>query len=170
MISEGRRWLVRGAYGLACAGWLWTLVGLGIVIFDDVRTIMWSGPVLGAVGLVSLILALAGRAWWTSVGAGMMVVFPVGVFLMIYLLRLSPEPATLPVELLAVVFWLACIVPGVLGWGEPREKRVAWACERCGYWLIGLTEARCPECGEACDLEQVARAWAASGGLRKDEG
>ena len=30
-------------------------------------------------------------------------------------------------------------------------------CKQCGYWLIGLTEPRCPECGTPFDPELLKR-------------
>lgn len=35
-------------------------------------------------------------------------------------------------------------------------------CPACGYDLIGLSEARCPECGRRFTLEELWAAWVAA--------
>ncbi len=39
---------------------------------------------------------------------------------------------------------------------ETTEKTVAWCCPKCGYSLVGIDGARCPECG-ATEEDRVAR-------------
>jgi hypothetical protein len=51
-------------------------------------------------------------------------------------------------------------IPALVGWGILRSVRVAWRirpegpfdgetrCRQCNYILRGITEPRCPECGE----------------------
>ncbi len=61
----------------------------------------------------------------------------------------------LPHEIGLVVLVLLAIVPGMVAYGllthhfgpqaSDRESR----CRQCGYILRGLSEPRCPECGEA---------------------
>src|SRR5688500_17258420 len=56
------------------------------------------------------------------------------------------------------------VLSTVLVWRETAAERLgrltahgmpAIACPLCGYNLAGLTEARCPECGGTCTLEQI---------------
>ena len=38
---------------------------------------------------------------------------------------------------------------------ERRLRRIDVTCPACGYSLVGLSECRCPECGEQFTIEQL---------------
>ncbi len=53
-----------------------------------------------------------------------------------------------------IVIWLMVAVPVILSsrffWVQPRRDELPdpLRCPKCGYSLLGLTEPRCPECGQ----------------------
>lgn len=63
-------------------------------------------------------------------------------------------------RIIEIPLWLPVVVvalPTALlqYWG--RRRRVPGYCRRCGYNLTGLTDARCPECGEPFEAKDDAR-------------
>ena len=57
-----------------------------------------------------------------------------------------------PVDVLYVPLWPWLIVTSGLGgflWWKSGRVAAPGHCQRCGYSLAGLGDARCPECGEA---------------------
>jgi hypothetical protein len=48
----------------------------------------------------------------------------------------------------AAAVGLLILAVGYVVWDTARRRGRSPRCSKCGYMLVGLTERRCPECGE----------------------
>ncbi len=70
---------------------------------------------------------------WITVGVGLLVVLTIGVTL--------------------IVVYLIWRDGYVRGWRKARNQPPT--CTQCGYNMSGLTQCRCPECGQPYTLDQL---------------
>lgn len=105
-----------------------------------------------------------GRAAWRQIRRLVILVVGMTVVIVGLILVVTPGPATvvIPLGLLILSYefvWAKRLLEkmkerirkaaGMMG---GSERSPALTCTKCGYSLYGLTEPRCPECGQACEL------------------
>jgi hypothetical protein len=165
--SPGRR---SGRLAAWARGVLWAASGVCVVAIFAVamlgaETVVVSGPIIGTLG--SALIALGGFAryrWAMALGAshiGICITF----LAMVNIARLSPRSAYVPFLCVGVPYVVGQAAATVVASRRmPRAER-PWECEGCGYLLVGLSEARCPECGRGFDPRRWAGMPAPSAGV-----
>ena len=100
-----------------------------------------------------------------SIGIGVITV--VGAILTDRALRFQEEFLIAAVICLGVAAFVAVWLPPIarleLHSVRGRDGEVRVYCPKCGYSLVGLTELRCPECGERFTLDQIIAAQSYNG-------
>jgi hypothetical protein len=117
----------------------------------EIESILATGPVLAALGVYLVILAARSGCTRTALLGMCHIAITVGTFLLINLAGWGPDPARLPVSMIAVIYTVATVP---LFWRAFREHPKGpdnSRCQQCGYLLYGLIEPRCPECGTPFD-------------------
>jgi hypothetical protein len=76
------------------------------ISFQDIYSILWTGPVLGCLGLVQFIIGIWKKANIGIVTGVAPIVMVVGIFLTILLFKLGPAYVTEPLPLLGILFLL----------------------------------------------------------------
>ncbi len=140
----------------AAGGWLTCLVGVVLIPLIDVESIMFTGPIILAMGLAMLALTTRLRYTLGRIWAGALIALTVGVFLMIVLLSLSPSEAYWPVFMIGSAFTFISAPLAYLTCRSCPSGFQPWQCRACGYPLIGLASTACPECGCAFDPDKVS--------------
>jgi hypothetical protein len=127
------------------------VVSIGAVAALGAKTVIFSGPIIAALGAVVIVLGRVGRyGWAVALGASHLAIC-VTFVAMVNLARLSPRSAYVPFLCVGVPYVIGLTAATV--WASrrmPRRER-PWECEGCGYLLVGLSEPRCPECGLGFD-------------------
>lgn len=136
---------------LLVLSWLTCVVGTLLIPTVDVETIMGSGPILAGLGIITCTAGAFARHWRACFVGLLHVSFCLFIFLLIVGLGWSPDQAHHRVLTIASVYALAVIPLSIWAWFGPSRQRSPWFCLQCGYFLRGLTEARCPECGTPFD-------------------
>ncbi|HOW70157.1 MAG TPA: hypothetical protein PKY77_06095 [Phycisphaerae bacterium] len=141
--------------GLIALGWFTCIMAWGLVVLVDVESVLFTGPILLVVGLLSVmagLLAKYGRA--AAVGAcyaGVSLFF----FLLVVIFDWGPGEAEQPFLWMGGAFNI-CIIPLFHSAWKIPPSPAPHECAHCGYFLYGLTEPRCPECGTPFPLEKLA--------------
>jgi hypothetical protein len=140
---------------LAVATWLACVVACILIPAVDIESIVATGPIIAALGVVTGVMARKNRLSRTSLIGFVHAGFCLFIFLLIVTLRWGPPQARHPVLIIGGLYTLACIPLTIWAWFEPSKERSPWVCAGCGYLLRGLTEPRCPECGTAFDPQKL---------------
>ena len=115
----------------------WTVViaqiAMGIaavVAWIDIESIVFSGPVMLGVGLLVTVLSWWRKSYrWFGIAC---LIFPVVVFLIIFLLEWSPDDAQIPIGILCTVFTL-----GMFGWVVVKDHEYRHSIQRDTAAQIG---------------------------------
>ena len=67
---------------------------------------------------------------------------------LVWSLQWSPQQATEPFLIMGAVFCVATFPLLILSLRTVPRRFEAWQCQNCGYPLVGLQHAHCPECGQ----------------------
>ena len=139
-------------------------------LFSNDTTALWlTNLVCGGIFVLTWILIWRSEVSWTplrrSLTAACMLMAAVpAVFVVVAFLVFEPgadEVAAIFGFMIWAPCWMGCTA---IVWRETRaerEKRMtmqrlgALVCPTCGYNLMGLREARCPECGSHFTLDQL---------------
>ena len=154
--ATSRRWRIAAV--LVTVTWSLAIAALILVWTTEIESIVISGPILFVVAVVALIFAAVARARLFIIAAAVETIVPVAIFLMIYLAELSPGRSYVPVTLIALGYLGGLAPLGLIAWRTRDVTVELWRCTQCGYALIGLSSARCPECGTPFDPAVVQAA------------
>ena len=103
-----------------------------------------------------------GRAWATGGFTAASVVVGVGLGLVAQRMTGFSGFGIFVAGFAATIVWLTCACVfwrerdgAAVGAGAMEDNAATVVCPNCGYAMIGLREARCPECGEAYTLDRL---------------
>jgi hypothetical protein len=143
------RW-VGWARRLMVMSWLCCAVAW-LLIFHNVRTVCWTGPIILLLGLLLSLIARC-QSYRGAVAIGVCHCAVCLLFFgLVRILNWSPDQATFPFAVMGGTYVAATLAAVIWAWRHAPVIRLPWECERCGYLLYGLTAPRCPECGTAFD-------------------
>lgn len=148
---------LRGVVGwLIATSWL-ACVAAVLLILPDTETVVVTGPILAGLGLGLLITSgFARYPGGMALGAAHVGICLLFVILVVYH-NWSPRRAWSPFLLMGTIYTITALPLSVLAWWKRPAVRVSpWHCRRCNYFLYGLVEPRCPECGTAFDPTKLA--------------
>lgn len=150
---RGRSYLIRLGRRLIWVLFLLSLLGLSAsVAAGPVAVVGWI-PILLTALLLSLSGERANAVRFLLLGATNVVIFFLAVAAGVSMGCMDPEsaPAMRRCWGVSIVSYAAFValnsVAGYRIWARPVSELAYWECGRCGYFLYGLTEPRCPECG-----------------------
>ncbi|MEM6259758.1 MAG: hypothetical protein AAGI37_15895 [Planctomycetota bacterium] len=146
----------------AILGALNGLVGTYLIIFQDVETVMGTGPAEAALGLVVLIFAVLYRHPVGIVLGVSMIGISLLLFGLVLTLDWSPADAELSFSVLSSIYMALSLPMVVYVLVRPPVLYHEWQCTRCGYPIVRLTQPRCPECGSRIEPVLVEKYAAAS--------
>jgi hypothetical protein len=153
--SQARMRHVRSCRRLMLAGWLTCLVTTLLVPCTNAEVTPFAGPIILLLGLGLIGCGVKARAWQVAgLGAAQCMVCVLFVGL-VNLFHWDPKQCAGP--LLALGFaWV--VLAGLFTYKLWRRLPLyeIWQCQQCGYPLFGLSQGRCPECGEAFRPAQLA--------------
>jgi hypothetical protein len=106
----------------AAIAWAWCLMAWSLILMGTVKSVLFTGPVLFALGLVIVVAGrLSGRTWFLSLGAAHCAVCILFAAL-VNINRWSPTTARKPFTLLGGAYVVALAVPTLLACRpRPRE-------------------------------------------------
>ncbi len=167
------------------AGGLCTLTGIAIwrngitmiLQLDNSDPFLGWYPLVTIVGLPLLLMILLIRSVLRRQPGNLSIIFVLGIFAVywfsrFYFLSLLDDNdyygihLSFAASLMIVVStfgearvmdqrsWWRVLLGLMIG-NAPKEHRRAGICPQCGYYLYGLTEQRCPECGRAFTFEEL---------------
>lgn len=142
---------------LAPLGLLTALTAEALIVLVDVESVLVTGPLMVALGLLILIPAGLSMNWF-ALGFGVsMVMVSVLFFGLVLALDWNPSDAEMPFAIMGAVYcFLMAPVASIAVVCRPGCTRYApGECRRCGYLLYGLPDPRCPECGTPFDPRTV---------------
>lgn len=134
--------------GAACSFLAW-----GLIVWVDVESVLFTGPILFALGMAKVIMARPTRCDYDSafvLGLGEAAVCTIFVGT-VNLFSLSPRTARMPFTLMGLLYLLIATPGAWMAYQRAPRDADPRVCAGCGYLLIGLTEPRCPECGRRFD-------------------
>lgn len=132
--------------GILCALCAWLAIPL-----ITVESVLFSGPILAIVGLATTIYGIRHHyPQVTTMGAAHVAICILFVSL-VNLLGWGPGAARVPFMLMGAIYILIMApLSWAIGKALPQVHQFG-ACPHCGYLLYGLTDPRCPECGQPFD-------------------
>ena len=137
------------------------LIGTYLIIFEDVESVLWTGPIETILGLIVLIFAMVYRHKTSIVLGASMIGISLLLFLLVLILGWSPSDAELPFSILTPAYMAFSLPMVIYMLFRPPVLFKEWQCSRCGYPIVGLTQPSCPECGNRIDpllVEKYAEA------------
>ena len=152
------RWLKRVMTVSVLASWVaWLLIPA-----VDVETVCISGPVLLLLGVTIIFLARVQNIWALALG-----VAQIGICLLFFglviALQWGPGRAEKPFAWMGLIYLLVMAFPMIMALSTGgKSGPTAWHCTQCGYFLFGITQPRCPECGTGVEqqvFEQIKYAF-----------
>lgn len=147
---------VRWAVNLGWASWCVIAATELLIVFYDVEIVIFAGPIICAIALAGIILAIRGKyPPLALLGTAHIAVSLLFVGL-VNTLSWSPSEAERPFAVMGGVYAL-----GSFAWTWQLARRAPRVrdpgrCANCGYLLFGLSVPRCPECGQPFDPAETA--------------
>jgi hypothetical protein len=136
---------------LIVLAWIDCVIGCFLIHNVDIESIVVTGPILAMLGAATIMAGVVASRWRACVIGLAHVALCTFIFLLIVLLDWGPPQAHRPVLLMSAIYTAGSVPASVWAWFEPLRQRSPWFCVQCGYFLRGLIEPRCPECGTPFD-------------------
>lgn len=130
-------------------------IGLALMIFLDVESVMGSGPVTLFYGAGLLVISGICRHWFALVIASSYVFIPILFTMLVLMFNWSPDDAEVPFSIMGGIYFFLLLVSSIIAIVYSPKAFGADQCQRCGYPLIGLTSRHCPECGSGFGVTTI---------------
>lgn len=126
-----------------------------LLLFVVVENVLFTGPILFALGIALIVGSWPIRFWWGGMLGAMHCGICALLVMLVNLLRLSPGTAKAPSIVMGAVYLVSALPLAAFAYCNIPAEHDPSRCVKCGYLLYGLSEPRCPECGTAFDLSAV---------------